>query len=70
MNCGVKNYMTVGDHRSYRSNLCSCEKKEAWKKRKKERKEKSVSAAGVRKAFSSLVDIPFAASLMPGIRPV
>ena len=28
-NCGVKNYMKE-DHRSYRCNFCSCEKK-AWK---------------------------------------
>ena len=29
-NCGVKNYMKQ-DHRSYKRNFCSCEKK-AWKK--------------------------------------
>ena len=28
-NCGVKNYMKK-DHRSYRCNFCSCEKKAWW----------------------------------------
>ena len=30
-NCGVKNHMKE-DHRSYRRNFCSCEKKD-WKKK-------------------------------------
>ena len=48
VNCRVKNYMKV-DHRSYRRNLCSYEKKE-WKKKRKKKIEKSVSAAGVNSA--------------------
>ena len=38
VNCRVKNYMKV-DHRSYRRNLCSYEKK-AWKKKRKKKIEK------------------------------
>ena len=52
VNCRDKNYVKV-DHRSYRRNLCSCEKK-AWKNKKKkkenEKEKKSVSAAGVNTA--------------------